>query len=327
MLHLVRNNSPYTVIILFIFTLVAKLQALSAPVAPLVPANHEFFHAVVSMLDVVLRGSAFGYTLLGAIMLFGQAIYLNSVCIRYKLLSKPTYLIAYMYIVLTSVLPAFTYFGEVMLVNWCMIGCLDFVLRLPHTSQPRIHIFNGAFLASMAAVLHFQAVAFIILLFAAIAFLRPFNIGEWMVAIVGYITPLYLYAGILFLFDKEKALLHWPEYGWSLPGHLNAPLYLIGTLIGILTLTISGIFVLQSFVSKGSIYTRRIWSSIAVFLFMAVAVSLITDISEKNAWLMVMIPLSIIIAPALSVEKTKSFSNFAFYFSLVLLIFCQLTFK
>jgi hypothetical protein len=60
-----------------------------------------------------------------------------------------------------------------------------------------------------------------------------------------------------------------------------------------------------------------------VYLFLSILVAIGTDISEKSVWLLAIPALSMIIAPALIIEKTKWFSNFAFYFSLLLVIYCQ----
>ncbi len=327
MLHLVRNNSPYTVIILFIVTLLVKLQALSHPALPVVQEHHVLFSAVVGFFNFFFRNSAFAFTMLAAIMLYGQAIYLNAVSVKHRLQAKPTYVVAFLYILLTSLYPPFSSFSETLLVNWCLIAGIDMLLGFHQAAQPRKHIFNTGFVLSIAGILHFQAVAYLLLLFVVLLMLRTFNVGEWIVGIVGYLTPFYLYTAILFLVDKLPTLKLWPEIGMSLPRNISNPLYLIGTVVGVVILFFSGIYMLQGYMPKASVYMRRMWSSIAAFLFMSIAVAIGTDISETSIWLVAMPALSLIIAPALSVEKTKWFSNFAFYFSLLLVLFCQLAIK
>lgn len=323
MLNIIRNNSPYTVIILFIFTMLVKLQPLGHPVAPVVPEHHELYGAIVNGINYVLRGNAFAYTLLTTIMLFGQAIYLNASFVANKLLDKPTYVVAYLYIALTSILPYFNYFNELMLVNWCMIAGLDFAFGMHQHTQPRKQIFNAGFIIGLAPLIHFQAVVYCLILLVAILFLRAFNIAEWLVGILGLLTPIYLYACILFLVDKFPELTHWPELGFSLPRHIANPGYLIGTLIGLMVLFACGAYAVQGSIYKAGIYNRRMWTTIFIFLFLSLLAAIGTDISEKSVWLMTIPALSMIIAPALIIEKTKWFSNFAFYFSLLLVIYCQ----
>ena len=323
MLRIIRNNSPYTVIILFIFTLLAKLQALSHPVAPVVPEHHVFFGAVVDFLNILFRGNAFAFTLFTAVMLFAQAIYLNALFVTDKLLDKPNYVVAYLYIALTSILPSFNYFNEQLLVNWCMIGSIGIALGIHHHSLPRKHIFNAGFLIGLSTLIHFQAIAFVFVILIALLFLRTFNIAEWLVAVMGIVTPVYMYACVLFLVDKFPELSYWPQIGVSLPRHIANPGYLIGTLISILVLFACGAYAVQDNLYKAGIYNRRMWTTVYVYLFLSILAAIGTDISEKSVWLMAIPALSMIIAPALIIEKTKWFSNFAFYFSLLLIIYCQ----
>lgn len=325
MLQLIRNNSPYTVIILLIFTLIAKLQALGSPAVPFVPEHHVLFQAVVNTLSFVLRGNAFAYTMFAALMIFAQAIYLNSVFVNHHLAGKPNYTTAFLYIVFTSLLPEFTYFSEVLLLNWCIIGGIDLLLGFHHTNKPRMQVYNAGFLFCVAALLHFQAVAYFFVIFAALLLLRSFNPGEWAVAIIGFLTPVYLYAGTLFLFDKLDTMRYMPHIGLSLPGNIKDPLYVFGTIVAILVLFVMGIYALQEWLVRGGVYIRRMWTTIATTFFLSILVCVGTDITEKSIWVVVMPAISVIVTPALMVEKTKWFSNFAFYFSLLLLVFCQLT--
>lgn len=327
MLHLVRNNSPYTVIILFIFSLVVKLQALVHPVAPVVLPDHFVFAFVVRTLNYVLGGSAFAYTMLSVILLFAQAIYLNAVVIKHKLLNKPTYVVAFLYILFTSLSPVFNYFSEPLLVNFVLIAGIDLLLGLHQAGHPRKQTFNTGFMLSIASLLYFQCIGYVILMFVALLLLRSFNVGEWVVAIIGYLTPLYFLVGILFLTDSIQLLRIWPEVGISLPKQLSAPVYTIGTITGLITLLVCGIFVLHPQLIKTSVFMRHNWTIVGFYLFAAILVAVGTDFSVKNAWLSVMPPLSIIIANAFYLEKNKGFSNFAFYFSLLLVVFCQWTYK
>ncbi len=325
MLPLVRNNSPYTVIVLLIFTLIVKLQALGSPMVPFVPEQHVLFQTIINILNYVLRGNAFAYTMLGAVMVFAQALYLNSIFVNNKLAGKPNYTTAFLYIVFTSIMPEFTYFSEILLLNWCVIGGIGLLIGFHQTNKPRMHVFNTGFVFSIAALLHFQSVAYFIVLFAALLLLRSFNPGEWAVAVVGYLTPVYLYTGTLFLFDKLDTMQYMLQLGISLPGNIKDPLFVFGTITGILVLFVMGIYALQDWLVRGGVYIRRMWTTIATMFLLSIVVAISTDISEKSIWLVVMPAIALVVTPALMVEKTKWFSNFAFYFSLLLLVFCQLT--
>ena len=105
-LQIFRNNSPFTVIILFIAALCLKLNVLLHPIAPMPIQGYLVYNTLLSGINVVLDGNAFGYTLITVVMLFTQALYINNIAVSYKLFNRPTYITAAVFLLLTSLYPA-----------------------------------------------------------------------------------------------------------------------------------------------------------------------------------------------------------------------------
>src|SRR5690606_30655633 len=162
-------------------------------------------------------GSAFAYTMFAAIITFGQALYLNNIVIRQKIFAKPTYSIAFLFILLSSLSPWLSYFNPVLLVNCFLLAALGIMLRLNQTAHPRKNLFNIGFLLSLAALVHFPAVLFGLLMLLALLMLRSFNPGEWIVGLLGFVTPMYFVVSILFLFDRLYMLTDWPDWHFWFP--------------------------------------------------------------------------------------------------------------
>ncbi len=322
MLRLFRNNSPFTVIILFIFAILVKIQVLLHATAPEQVAGHFMYNYILRAFSVLFRHGAFAYTILAIFVLFIQSLYLKSIATRHKLFPRYTYIPAFVYLLLTSVYPQFSTFNETLILNWLLLGAVDIMFGFTQTTQPRKLIFNASLLLSMAALFQFTLLAFFLLLLVGMVMFRSFNIGEWSVALMGYITPFYFLASVLFLVDKFYLFSHWPHIGFSLSSHVTSVFYLIVTLAGILILLASGIYAMQKNVAMSNIYIRRDWIAISFYLIISIVVAFLTDRSIKSAWLITMPALSIIISHALLLEKNKRFSNFIFYFSLIFLIFC-----
>jgi len=321
-LQLFKNNSPFTVIILFIFTLLVKMQALLHPVAPVMMPRHFIYNYILRGLDVVLTHGAFGYTMLAIVLLFLQSLYLKSIASRHKLFYKATYVPAFIYLLLTSIYLPFNYFNETIIVNWLLLAAVDIMFGLGKTMQPRKLIFNVGFFLSVAATFQFTLLGFFFLLIVAMIMFRSFSLGEWSVAIMGYVTPLYFLVCILFLTDKFRLLGLWPHIGFSLAGHVASPFYLIVSLSGIVILLGSGVYAMLQNVAISNIFVRRDWIAISFYFIISVLVAFCTDLIVRSAWLIVIPALSIVITHALLIEKNKRFSNFIFYFSLIFLVFC-----
>ncbi len=326
MLQLFRNNSPFTVIILFIFALLVKFPSLLHPEVPTELTGHFMYNYVVRGLFVVFRHGAFAYTMLAIVMLFLQSIYLMGISARHKLFPRPTYVPSFVFLLLTSVYPPFNNFGETVILNWFLLGAVDIMFSFTQTSQPRKLIYNVGFLLSMAALFQFTMLAFFLLLLVGMVMFRSFNLGEWSVAMMGYTTPLYFLACILFLTDSFGLLREWPHIGFSFT-HPRSIFYIIVTIAGILILLAAGIYAMQQNVALSNIYVRRDWIALSFYLIICVFVGIVTDKEVKTGWLIVMPALSIIISHAPLLEKNRRFSNFMFYFSLVFLFFAHWAYK
>ena len=322
MLKLVRNNSPFTVIVLFIFALVVKFPALLHPVAPLPVPGHFIYNFLLKGLFFVFKGGNFAYSMLAIIVLIIQALYLKSVTTRHKLFPKYTYVPAFVYLLLTSIYPLFNSFNETILINWFLIGAMDIMFSFTQTTQPRKLIFNASLLLSMAALFQFTVMSYFLLLIVGMVMFRSFNIGEWSVAMMGYITPIYFLVCILFLADQFGLFSHWLHIGFSLTGNVISPFYLGWMIGGLLFLSVCGVYAMQVNVAMSNIYVRRDWMAVTFYLIISILVAILTDREIKSQWLIAMPALSIIISHALLLEKKKGFSNFIFYFSIIFLIFC-----
>lgn len=324
MLQIIRNNNPFTVIILFIYTLVVNLQVLFHPQVPVVPEGDFLFHIITGFLKVVMFNSPFGFTMLSVVMVALQGIYLNAVANRHKLFYKNTYIPAFVYISLCALYAQFGLFSQPLLVNWVLIMVIDAILQLAHTQKPRKLIYNTGFAIGVAALIQFPAIAYMLLFLFALSMLRNLNPGEWMVALLGCITPIYFAAGMLFLFDVLNWMPGWVNLGFNLPRSLDQPVYFVSVIAGVITLFVMGVYALQMHINKISIFVRRAWTALATALLVSILVALFTNFDIKTAWLVIMPPLALVIANAYYAEKNKAFSNFAFYFMLLLVIFCKM---
>lgn len=278
-------------------------------------------------MALFFRHNAFIYTFLAIVIIFFQALYIKSIATRHKLFPRHTYIPALVYIMLTSAYPPFNYFNETVLLNWLLLGAVDIMFSFTQTTQPRKLIYNAGFLLCMAALFQFSLITFFLLLLVGMVMFRPFNMGEWSVAMMGYTTPIYFFACILFLFDRFYLFGMWPQVGFSLSSNVVSPFYLIVMIGGILILLAAGIYAMQQNVALSNIYVRRDWIALSFYLIIALLVAILTDAAVRSAWLIVMPALSIIISHGLLLEKNKRFSNFIFYFSLSFLGICLWLYK
>ncbi|HTN46911.1 MAG TPA: DUF6427 family protein [Flavipsychrobacter sp.] len=321
--NLFRSKSPFVVIILFILALVMKLQALSHPAMPQAFPHHLLFGSLLHFLQF----SAFGYTILAVILTFLQSVYVNFICEKHKLFHKTGYYAAFIYLVLSSLYPAFSYFSEPLLINWFVLIALDVMLSFSKTLEPQKQLFNAGFFICIPVLLQFPAIGFFVLLLVALLLLRSYRVSEMVVTVLGYFTPAYFFVGILYLIDKTSFLKNVIEIGFDMHLLSASRIYLAGIVSGVLLMVIGGVYAFQQSSIRMTIYVRRSWFLIFCYLAVAITVTLLAVSAVHAEWVLVVPPLSLIISQVLYIENNRRLSTFMFYFSLALLIFAQITFK
>lgn len=325
MVALVRNNNPFTVVILFIYALVVNYSALFEPQLPELVEGAFLYNIIVNFFAIIFFKSAFAFTFMSVTMVVLQGIYLNTIANNNRIYNKPSYTVTFVYISLCSLYVPFVHFSQLLLANWAVIFIISTFFHLPHATKPRKIVYNTGFVVGVAALIHFPFILMALLVMIALATLRPLNMGEWMVAILGILTPIYFAAGMLFLFDRLPWMQGWVSMGINLPRSMASPVYFIGMLTGTIMLFVMGVYVLQSVVTRLNVYTRRGWTAIHIGLFISVLVAVFTSFDVKAAWLIIMPMLSLVVTNIYYHKKNKAFSNFAFYFMLALVIFCKMT--
>ncbi len=324
MLALFRNNNPFTVIILLILAILLKLKMLLHPqLAPAYPPDF-FFNFITYLLNAVFHKNAAAFTFFTVLLIFLQAIYFNFICNRRKLFTRSTYIPAFAYLLLSSVYAGWNFFTPALLINWCVLGAFDIILTLSQSNHPRKHIFNAGFLLAMPALLHFSALLFIFILIVSLLMLRSFHLAEWVVALLGFLTPFYFLVSILYLADYLSLLPNWIHLAAAKNAYFSLNANIILLIIGFLVIISCGLYATNVQMPKSSIYNRRNWGVIVISFIITLMVAFLSGFTIPGAWFMLIPFISFLTAMALNNEKTKGFSNFVFYFTLLFIIFSQL---
>lgn len=72
------------------------------------------------------------------------------------------------------------------------------------------NLFNTGIVIGIATFFYFPAIAFAALIIVGLVILRPFRLAEWMVSLLGILTPWYFLLSYVFLTDRWK--------GYKMPG-------------------------------------------------------------------------------------------------------------
>lgn len=138
----------------------------------------------------------------------GAAIYFNIVINKYEVLYKNSYLPALFYVLLASSLPGFLCVHPLHFANLLLIRVLDLSYTLGRTDRVAGRIFSAGFLTSLILLLWFTWAPVALYFLVLLAFLRPANIREWLIALTGLTLPFFFLSVWWF---PDALSQHWME--------------------------------------------------------------------------------------------------------------------
>lgn len=278
---------------------------------------------LAALIERLCGHSAFSITFFALCNTFGQSIYLNRIANRHHLFPKATYLPAMTYILVTSLFNEWNYLSAPLVANWLLLAMLSSSLRLYNAVDARKQIFNIGAYISLASLLIFPHIAFVLLLLMALASLRPFKASEWMVALLGIITPFYFIAGIFYLTDSLSQYKGMFTLGWALPQQIDSPEVVLVGFSTILILLCTGAFYLNVHMGRMLMQCKKWWWVIIMMLLVGIVAGLFTIARNHNQWMAFLIPATFVIANLWFEERKKWIGTIFFYFLAVVVIFVQ----
>jgi hypothetical protein len=309
---------------LFLVAIFLKMAILIHPEAVWVTSQSQILWIKLSsFLETILGHSAFLITFFAVVNLFGQAIFINRIANRHHLFPKATYLPALTYILVTSLFKDWNYLSALLISNWMLLGMLSAMLQLYSATDVRKQIFNIGCFISITAMLVFPNILFVALLFLSMSILRPFKVAEWLVGLLGIITPFYFLAGILYLTNDLTLLKRMISIGFSLPKTIERPelVFSAFSLIGLML--IAGIFYLNNFMGRMLFQNKKWWWVVIASFAISLVAGAFTVANGYNQWMAALVPASLIIANVWFEERKKWITTIFFYLFVAVIIFAQ----
>lgn len=254
------------------------------------------------LLQPLVKLPAVAISILYFLVVIVQALRINYVLNDARMFQKTPFTAALAYIMLTAVWPACNNITGALAVNSLFIWLLFRIVKLYNINQPKTLVFNIGLISGSAVLLYYPAAGIIPLVFIALAITRPFRINEWLVLLLGIITPAYFWGCYLFLTDQLAvlktviSLIQWQHIAFG-------PVKAAATALGGAGLVIlAGIAGWQSNRNK-LIQARKMWS--VIFIMLVLALPPVFFI--KNAWpyavLLASVPASALAANAFLYQR------------------------
>lgn len=299
-----KANNPVNNFLLLIYGVLLKFPIFLYPqlIKPQ-QVDGFLYKELLKLMSAVTTSFPFLSSLLTFLLLFAQAISLNNLVNTQRLFPKPNYLAGMSYLLITSLFTEWQTLSAPLIISTIAIWVLNKMSNLYNMQNPKTTLFNIGIVIGTGTFFYFPSAALLGLVFLGLILIRPFKFAEWLMVLLGALTPYYFLLAIVFLTDKWK--------GYSFPGvAFSSPIFQQNNLsyiaIGLVVLTalIGYVFIQQNY-RRQLIQSRKSWSIIFLYLFIALIVPFINATNTFSYWILCAAPFSVLVSATFFYAKQK----------------------
>ncbi len=318
MVSIFREKSAVSVFWLIALSVILHGQFIVSPPQVLVSDTDVWMKALLQPLS---GAPAVLLILLYHAVIIIQALRLSVVLNHLRMFPKLYFVPALCYLLITAVYPPWNNITPALFINFFILWLFSLFAGIYSSPQSKSLIYNIGLLTGLLGLIHSPALFLIPAAFFALALLRAFRLNEWMILLLGIITPAYLLAAILFLNDNLPLfVMALPRFHWHLLIIKNYYPLLIAACAAVL-LIVSGIASWQANTGRMIIQTRRCWS--VLFLMLLLSIPLVFGIRGEDtaSWLLGAIPAAALGSNVFVYSKNNLLQNLLFWLLVIAVIF------
>jgi hypothetical protein len=208
---------------------------------------------------------------------------------EYRMITKPTFLPGMAYLLITSLLPEWSYLSASLVANTFIIWAFIKLFELYNLPAANSKIFNIGLLLGLASFFFFPSLFFAICLLFGIMIMRPFRLNELVLLLFGIAAPYYFYAVFLFLNDRLSIRQLFPKVSINAPALKNSIWQAISVLLIAVPFLVGGYFI-QTHLRKMLIQARKTWSVVLLYLLLAIFIPFTNNTYTYTSWIVAAAP-------------------------------------
>ena len=280
-----------------------------------------------NIITNITNQNLFVQTAISFILTILTALILNKVAVDNGFSSMVSTLVAFMYIIITSVMAGESHNNPVIWINFILLFVLSNILKLPYANNTIPIVFNASFLLGIASLFYSQLIFLIVFIWLAIIIHRVVSWRNFTVTLIGVFLP-YIFILTWFFFTNQLL-----EDSYVLFDSLQidiAPVFLTNTIEIITSLIIVFLIVISAFGIVGTLHEKNInlRKNLIITLFYIAIAFIILLIFSKSiiSTLLLSIPSVLIMGYWFSTIKKAKWYNFLLLIVIFLIILNQYIF-
>ncbi len=327
MVSFFRQKSPFNIVFLVLLGLAIHAHFFVAPIGIIAAGqtgvlSYLLQHYLAQLHSGVITG-------LYMLLIFIQAFRLNFVLNDLRLFQRSAFTTAAAYILLTAVFKEWNTLSTPLIVNTLIIWIFNMVARLYNNQNPKTLLFNIGLVTGIAIILYLPMALILVVILLALAIMRPFRLAEWLIMLLGLVTPFYLVLSCLFITDK------WHLVQFFLP-QLQAHTLVVKKLIPfIVSISSVGLVLLAGFIvwsqnnTRALIQVRRNWGVMILLLVVMIPAVFLNKNAGLETMLLCAVPAAAFVSNVFLYPKKMLLPNVLFWLLVGMIVYnnWNLTFK
>jgi hypothetical protein len=249
-----------------------------------------------------------------------QAIRLNMVLNEFKMFQQSAFTTAMAYIMLSACLPQWCAITPALVANSFLVWIFIKLSKLYNHPSPKTLLFNTGLIVGITVMSYHPTALLVLVVLFTLAVVRPFRLAEWLILLIGIVTPYYFLLSGLFLTDKMNLLPRFtPELQINLPVHYMDLWLWINS--GVLFLSL--FFGINQWLPANNrmvIQVRKNWGAMVVMLLILLPVPFMFKKAGLESIFLITVPLAAFISNAYLNPKHLWLPNLLFWITMVVIV-------
>lgn len=267
MITIFRDKSILTIFSLIAICLLTHFHIFFVPVTLHSTLNSGFISDFIDQYAKFIK--PFILNTIYIIIIIIQAIRLNIILNNHKLFSKSGFTTALAFILFTGLFTNAYEMSAALIANSLVIWIFSFSIKLYNNTSPKSLLYNLGLLASCSILLFKPLVLITVGLLFALVILRSFKIVEWLIFILGLITPIYILLSILYL-NNNLDYINRFILNFSFDFQIKQDTWYLVSISTIVLLTFAGLVTWYPNSNRMVIQSRKSWGVILIFFLLSI---------------------------------------------------------
>lgn len=317
-----NNNNP---VVFFLMPLLLVLIWIKSFINGIqLPVDSSIQMPLFAIFSELTFQKTFLTLLLALGLIIGQIILLIRLNVKYIFIENRSFLPAFLFILISGSFLPLQQLYPALCGNIFLLFAMNKLLSTYKQEKNFSKVFDISFLISIGSLFYFNLVYFLVFIWIAFLILKPFRLGEWLISVLGFVTPYFFMASYYYLADK-------PDGFWGLiksnfyykATHFlwNYSYYIFIFFLMFLAL-ISTLYFLQG-INVKKIMTRRYYTVLILLVIYSVLPFVFLKSASIELLIVISLPLSFLISYYLVTLRKKWIQELWIVVLLFLLIFIQ----